>query len=560
MFGCINFNNNLALVLDSSLKSFPKNMKIFEDKNFFLANSTEIKYLNNISVGINGEIYNKELLAKKLGLEITLDIESIIIFLYLKYGINFINEINGIFTIFLFDKNKNSFFIFRDMMGIKPLFYSLNNNTLFFSSTMNWFYKNKNIDFKINRKSLNNLFDLRFIPSPNTIFTNISKLDAGQYLEINKSNIKTQYFFKPQILRSKKITEENLLDVSKEYMNLLTKAVESCIFDNNYCTFLSGGVDSATMSLLINSELLKKYNSQVNNLSVEYGISCNNINEAEEAKKICDFVGNKIIQKELKDNDILDIFNSTISTLNEPVYSSINPSTFFLSKTAKLLGFKNVVTGEGADELLFGYNYLDEAIDNNYLSCYFEKLFWINDNIRKDLLLDYNDKVFNNSYDEYFDKNNQLDSIRYFKFKQLADYDLNRVQVMASSQDLKLHLPFTHKEIVEYLLNFDTNSLLTLNKGKAILKQGIRGKIPNCIIDKKKVPFRAPVKFWLDKQLKPLVYENILNEKYCDMLGFNRKCLDKIVSNHYAGIEDHSVLLWGLLVLFSWFNNFKKIN
>lgn len=535
-----------------------------ENLHLFLINENNLCVFNKVVVLFTGNLYNKNDLLKNNDYFFenkskNISDEYFIYLMYKKYDINFLKQIDGLFSILIFDTMRNNLFIARDKIGIKNIFYTIYDDKLLFATKIKFFYNNKLFNLKIDEKSLNYYFDLRFIPSPNTIFKNVFKLDAGQYLQMDNFNKKLQYFNK-YVIKNGIIDDNNFSDISNIYFDLLNDSVRTSINQNgDYVTFLSGGLDSASISALINKNLINRYNKKSKNISISYETSYNNIDESDEARKIANFIGNDFINCKLKNSEILSIFNESISYLDEPIYSSISPSTLFLAKNAKALNIINVMTGEGSDELLFGYNYLNDAVNNNYLLCYFEKLFWITKDIKKKLMINYKN-FLNDSYDEYFDKKNQLDSIRYFKFKQLADYDLNRVKTMVYSQDLDLYLPFTRNSIIEFLTQFNTNSMLTMNNGKAILKNAIKDLIPQEIINKRKIPFRSPIKIWIDNELKDAIYKTLLNEKICEEFGFDIFCMKGIIVDHYNKKNDNSVLIWGLLVLFKWLENFIKNN
>ena len=153
----------------------------------------------DVVVMCNGEIYNylelkKEL--KKEGFEFKTDSDiEILPFLYEKYGIEFVKKLNGMFAIALYDKNKNLFYLIRDRLGIKPLYFTIQNDDLAYASELKSLLLTPGLDKQIDFDALSTYLDLRYIPRPLSPFKGINKLDSGSYLLWNGENISIEKYW-----------------------------------------------------------------------------------------------------------------------------------------------------------------------------------------------------------------------------------------------------------------------------------------------------------------------------------------------------------------------------
>jgi len=146
-------------------------------------------------IAFNGEIYNFKLLKQEhLGdyhFKTNSDTE-VIIALYEKYGVDSFSLLDGMFAFSIYDKTKNKVFIARDFFGEKPLYYSLNNDTIYWCSELKSMLKVLDEKPELNKKAVNLYFQLTYIPAPYTIYEGIHKLNANHYLEIDCKTLSIQ--------------------------------------------------------------------------------------------------------------------------------------------------------------------------------------------------------------------------------------------------------------------------------------------------------------------------------------------------------------------------------
>ena len=209
----------------------------------------------------NGEIYNyielrKDLINKGYQFLTSSDTEVIIV-MYKEYGENFVKKLNGMFAICLFDKKLNKFLITRDRVGIKPLFYYLDEKKIVFASSINSIKKNcPNI--KIDNKNFLLYLSLNYIPNSNSIYNQINKLKPGHYIKIENNKIEfINYWSLP--LNKNKINKEEFDKVLEE---LIVDSIKiQSRSDVEVGSMLSGGIDSSLITILFAKNIKTKIKS-----------------------------------------------------------------------------------------------------------------------------------------------------------------------------------------------------------------------------------------------------------------------------------------------------------
>lgn len=357
------FSENINLILGTLKNRGPDHQAFWsnEKKNCFLlntrlkiqdlhdrANMPMISQCKNYVISYNGELYNKKFLKENYLKDqkiITDSDTEIVLNLYIKYENKFLNLLDGMFAISIYDIRKQQLILARDPLGIKPLYYTFDKNFLFFSSSIKSFYFKK----KINTEAIIDFFSFGFIREPKTILNDVKSLEPGQlYLYKNNSLEKITLFdlkdiFKGNYKKDYDIENEIEDSILKHY----TKEVSSCLF-------LSSGVDS---NIILAS--LKKNNVDVPTLSLTFensGSEKNIPNEGKIIEKIC--AENKIqnynafISKSL----LKEYDNKFCKEIDQPTTDGLN--TFIISNIANQMSHKVAYSGLGGDELFCDYGTL----------------------------------------------------------------------------------------------------------------------------------------------------------------------------------------------------------
>lgn len=342
---------------------------------------------SNYIICFNGEVYNHQILRKKLILDFPsinfrsgTDTETIL-YCFENWGIEkTLKNMTGMFSLALYDKKENKLFIARDRFGEKPLYYGWQNDIFYFASELKSIVANQYFIKEIDKTALNYFFKLSYIPNPYSIYNGIKKLIPGTYIEINfnTSNkdlqIKQYWSYYDEIYNSKKTPfygtdedaiynlEEILIDVIKDQQ----------ISDVPIGAFLSGGIDST----LIVSLMQKINHSSINTFTI--GFKESSYNEAGYAKIISKHLNTNHNEFFVGEKEIFEVIPKIPYLYDEPFADSSQIPTYLVSSLAK----KNVsvcLSGDGGDELFGGYNRYTQSLKlknrNNFILKSLSKIF-----------------------------------------------------------------------------------------------------------------------------------------------------------------------------------------
>lgn len=297
----------------------------------------------------NGEIYNfvqlKESLENKGHKFYTNCDTEVILHLYEDFGEEFVKKLRGMFAIALFDIKKNILLLYRDRIGIKPLFYCLNNGELIFSSEIKSILKVANISREIDKTALNIYLTFGYITAPFTIYKDIKKLSSASFLKIENGSIKENCYWNFDYMPYK---EKNLSKYVSEGLELLEESLKlHLISDVPLGVFLSGGLDSSTLVALMR----KLGVGSIKTFSI--GFEEKSYNESDYAIKVAKLFETEHFEFIFKTED-LKITPDLIYYFDEPFGDSSSLPLYILSKNAKQQ-ITVALSGEGGDEMFAGY-------------------------------------------------------------------------------------------------------------------------------------------------------------------------------------------------------------
>jgi asparagine synthase (glutamine-hydrolysing) len=303
---------------------------------------------DDVVLTYNGEIYNfKELRSDLINrghhFQSTGDTE-VIIRAYLEWGENSFEKFNGMFAFGLFDKKQNQFYLVRDTSGIKPLYYSIKNNSLFFSSEVRAFYHSDLFTENENWKKLFLAFG--HLPAPCTTLQDVETLPKGNFLKWNLNNSRYSIHSFAEYTFSSEISSVN--DARKLIREKLEAAVRRhLISDAPIGVFLSGGIDSSLLTLLA----AQSQKDNLKTLSVYFDEQ--EYSEYEFQKLISQKIPGNHVAVKISKKQFTDRFDDIFSAMDQPTTDGIN--SYFISSVAHEQGLKAVLSGIGADELFGGY-------------------------------------------------------------------------------------------------------------------------------------------------------------------------------------------------------------
>lgn len=481
----------------------------------------------------NGEIYNSEILRKQLESEghfiNTKNDGDIITHLYEKYGKKFVSYLDGMFSIAILDNKR--VLIFTDRFGIKPIYYTKSDCCFIFSSEIRPILAVTN-KHKISETGLASYLQYRFIAHPFTIFNDIYKMGPGEILEFCEGKLK--------ISKYKTVKQKSLFN---------TKLSENIKFyESNEVeigTFLSGGLDSSILNCILSKPC--------HAFTIKYENSPNT-DESRYAKLIAD---NKSLQYHLitlKDKDVLFNLNKSVLYLEEPLYSTVSVSTYYLAKNARKY-IKGVICGDGADEIFLGYNYIRTALSNRNkeISTYKEQISWLKDEIKQNIFAKFpNDKYLN------LIKNNPniLEEITNFeRYYRLPNYHLSRLDKLTMANSIEGRVPYLSNSTIDYANKYTYEELLT-EPAKKLLIDEFSKILPQTILERPKQPFTTPFIKWIDGCLYSDILKTFQNKKLCKFMNIYSDELVKLLTSNKKTYFDYTAI-WGLYMLLKWLTYYK---
>lgn len=312
-----------------------------------------------ISLVFNGEIYNfLELKEEIKDYEFKTNCDTeVIIAAYLKWGIDMVDHIHGMFAIALYDRESGEIFLIRDRIGKKPLFYWVDGGNLVFASELKPIMKCPGFSREIRRQLIPRYLYNQYISAPESIFTDVYKLEAGSILRFKDGEIKKwKYWDIKEVYARMSSDPVGSYEEAKEGLKdrLKKSVVSRMIADVPLGTFLSGGYDSSLVTAMaqeFSSEPVKTFC---------IGFDVPSYNEAEYAKEIANYLGCDHTELYITEKEMFDLVASIPQYYDEPFADNSEIPSMLVSKLAK----KDVtvaLSGDGGDEFFCGYNVYDNV-------------------------------------------------------------------------------------------------------------------------------------------------------------------------------------------------------
>ncbi len=517
---------------------------------------------------VNGEFYNYLEIKRSLelsGYVFKTDSDSeILLYLYLKYGMKCLDYLNGEFSFILYDIKKNVIYSCRDRFGSKPLYFYLKDKNFIFTSSLD-VIKQLIGTFEIDEQSLNFVQTLQYLPQTKTLFKNINQIKPAHFIEYklydNTIN-EISYWSRPNF------NSEIVADI--EYVRyLVIESIKSRIPNLPYSCHLSGGIDSTIINIIANN--IKPTTAFSVDFDQEF------YSEYKCAEKTANEYGINLIKVNVSLDDIFNNLEKAIYNSNGISINGHIVAKYLLNKTINEYGFKVSLSGEGSDEIFYGYSHFNQITnfnkqyltgiqlpDNNTLDTSYikQKLgyvpTWINAKssigykIHNFAKLKNHEDAYQLFVKEYLNSTNintnnklLLSSDTWCKYA-LNDYLLKTLDdSMSMNFSIEGRIPYLDLNLVNYISQLNTNLNFDDFGGKSLLRNAFGDILPKHIINKPKQSFMSPTITNL--------FENTKHKKYFTDLIVNSKIsnyydIDKLVnfiniSNNYTNEPPIMILL-----------------
>lgn len=562
-------------------------------------------------IAFNGEIYNHKELRRILEDEGytfrgTSDTEVMLASIEAWGLLKAVKSFSGMFAFALWDCKQKTLHLGRDRIGEKPLYYGWIGNSLYFASELSAIeaVSPKN-QLSLNNDALHYLFKFGYIPSPHSIYSNISKLPPSNIISFSLKNIgdnngaSLQEFWSLKDCAQKGLNEPiHSIDDAKSKLDSTLKNIisQQLSADVDVGLFLSGGIDSTTVTAIAQNIS----NTKVRTFTI--GFPDKNYDESIYAEKIASHLGTEHLTLRIDGNDAQNTIPHLADIYAEPFADSSQIPAFLVSKLAK----EHVtvcLSGDGGDELFAGYNrylltdklwkklqfvpklgrklagssldaipnglrnaivspfyqtsqgLLDSKVQkligllksNDIMQAYdFLSSYWVKpDEIIKNSSVYSQYEVDTPNGMEFIDKAMFVDLVRYLEGDNLVKTDRASMAV-----SLETRLPLLNHELIELAWSIPVSMKVKNNQSKWILRQVLAQYVPDSLIDRPKMGFSVPIASWLRNELKEWAGDLIHSTKSNQHLNY--KPILKAWNEHQQGTQDHSHQLWTVLMFLSW--------
>lgn len=457
----------------------------------------------------NGELYNTEELKKELqqqgmSFQTTCDTEVLLLG-FIANGPDFVKKLNGIFAYAIIDVAENSLYLFRDQAGVKPLFYTLYEDTLIFSSEIKGLFEYPGFTPKVTIEGLNEIFSIGPAKTPGCgVFDKVKEVLPGEMVYYNPSAFRKELYWK---LVSKP-HEDSYEETVERTGFLITDAIRrQMVSDVPICTFLSGGIDSSIVTAVCAMELKKK-NKQLDTFSFDFVnnedfFKANKFQPSRDlpyALKMVEHLNTNHHLLECDNVMLVNRLHDSVLARDLPAMADIDSSILHFCSLVKQYD-KVALTGECADEIFGGYPWFhsEEAKKSRSFP-------WSSDlSARKQLLNDEflqtlrMDEYVQNTYEatvretpylaEDSKDERKLREISYLNLKWFMQTLLDRMDRTSMYSGLEARVPFADIRIIEYLWNVPFSMKAPDGIVKGLLRMSCNGLLPDDILWRKKSPY-----------------------------------------------------------------------
>lgn len=555
----------------------------------------------NLWIVFNGEIYNHVELRAQLEssghhYRTRSDTETIV-HLYEEYGRDCVKYLRGMFAFAIWDRRRKILFAARDRLGIKPLYYRYDRNTLLFGSEIKAILSYPGVRAELNSGVLGEYLAFGYLVGSRTMFAGIEKLLPGQTLEIDASGqLKLEYYWDLTVPADTEIRPRGYY--VKTYRELLEASVSSHLMsDVPLGVFLSGGLDSSAIAALTT----KIRREPIETFSVGYGEE--NFSELPYARQVAQHIGSRHHEVRLSQEEFFAALPDLIWHEDEPIAWPSSLSLYFVARLARER-VTVVLTGEGSDETLGGYaryawTLVNSRMDRVYRSLtpvFFRR--WMRDGIASGALpsglrrkvehsfvgrdgASWSSFYFDNFYsafsaaeqekvltprarefsgDAYADSMAQWNKFSGDFFHRLLYTDIRTYLVellmkqdqMSMAASIESRVPFLDHELVEFTARIPARYSIQRLSGKHILKLAVEDILPKLIVYRTKMGFPTPWAYWLSGTKLDEI-ENMLTEPRTTERGLiERDAVRRLFAEHRSGRRDNGNRIWRLVNLETW--------
>ncbi len=547
----------------------------------------------------NGEVYNYKKLRGNLlstGSSFSTDSDTeVILKLYERDGENAFSQLNGMFAFAVLDlRAEEKLFLVRDRAGIKPLYYTSQRDIFAFASEAKAIFTLPTFRKEVSQVNLFHFLKNGNVSCPDTMLKGLKQVRPGTYLKIENKHISEHRYWSTNSLHS----SENLVQdgESVELLDSLMKEVvaDQIVSDVPLGCFLSGGIDSSLLSYYyscVSSQKLKTF-------SIGYQEA--EFDESQHAKVVAKHLGTDHHEYILSAKEMFDVISSSPDVYDLPFSDPTSLPTILLSRFASR-HVKVALSGDGGDELFFGYLYQQilyklrllrkcPLVIRKVLATFVQSLLrsGASKNLKAQQIIKFLDIAqyknerelisyfigtigpirqdrlasivglthtpINNSIDEILTTNDNWIQIIEKNFYQLFMLNtvLHKTDRASMSESLEVRVPFLDNRLIDFSSKLNFSMKYGNGTKKLILRKLLGKTFPQEIVNRPKQGFSIPLRDWLRNDLKFLLDEYLSVKKVKNDEYLNASLVESLLREHLSGKANHSHLLWSLIQYQMW--------
>jgi len=559
----------------------------------------------SVVVVFNGEIYNFQKLVGELtalGHRFRTHCDTeVIVHAWEEWGERCVERFSGMFAFGVWDRNRQTLFMARDRLGIKPFYYTLLDNGLFlFASELKALLVHPDFDKTFDHRAIEDYFAYGYIPEPKTIFKNAFKLNPGHLLSLQRGQqtVQSREYWDIPFTPHGSLSEE---EAAEELILRLRNAVDSHLMSEvPLGAFLSGGVDSSAVVAMMGG-LMKE---PVNTCSIAFADPA--FDESDYARLVAERYQTRHFTEQVQQDDF-DLIDRLAVLYDEPFADSSAIPTYRVCELAR----KRVtvaLSGDGGDENFAGYRRYRwhmieerlrsklplglrkplfgllgsvypkadwapkflrakttfESLARDSVEGYFHSVSILDNKLRMQLFTRgfYRDLQGYRAVEvlrDYADKSPTKDALSLIQYLDMKTYlvgdILTKVDRASMAHSLEVRVPLLDHELVEWVSGLPASMKLRQQEGKYILKRSLEPYLPHEVLYRNKMGFSVPLASWFRGPLRDRVHSALLGNTLAGTgifdMGFIRKMLDQ----HQSGRRDYSAPIWTLLMFEAFMRN-----
>ncbi|MCM8595412.1 XrtA/PEP-CTERM system amidotransferase [Accumulibacter sp.] len=559
----------------------------------------------SVCVVFNGEIYNyQELIPELLALGHVFHTRSdteVIVHAWEAWGAECVKRFRGMFAFALWDGHRETLFLARDRLGVKPLYYAFLPDGMFlFGSELKSLLAHGGLERAIDPLAVEEYFALGYVAEPRTIFRQARKLPPGHTLTLRRGQPSPE----PSQYWDVRFTTDNDCSLAEACAQLDERLRESIrlrmISDVPLGAFLSGGVDSSAVVALMAGLSAEP----VNTCSIAFDVPA--FNESTFAQKVADSYRTNH-HCDVVASDDFDLIDTLARLYDEPYADSSAIPTYRVCQLARR-HVTVALSGDGGDETFGGYRryrlhlmeerlrsaipyglrrrvfgFLGrlypkadwaprvfrakttfEGMGRNSVEAYFHSMSILRGPMRTALFSErFRREIDGYSAEDVFrfhaaraDTDDPLALIQYLDLNTYLVGDINtKVDRASMAHSLEVREPLMDHELVEWMARLPSSLKVRGQEGKFLLKRAMEKRLPVDILYRPKMGFAVPLARWFRGPLRERVRQSVLGPRLAETGWFSPGYLRRLVDTHQSGAYDHSAALWTVLMFESFLRN-----